>query len=54
VLPEESTQEESFDRIKKMVDNALEGAKCSVFAIGQNGTGKSYTMSGDRVHPGII
>ena len=54
ILPEESTQEDAFDQVKKMVDSALDGGKCSVFAIGQNGSGKSYTISGNRFNPGIV
>ncbi|XP_078445382.1 ATP binding microtubule motor family protein [Wolffia australiana] len=33
--------------ISPMVNDALEGFNCTVFAYGQTGTGKTYTMEGD-------
>lgn len=43
-----STQKDVFrTTIKPVVDEALEGYNCTVFAYGQTGTGKTYTMQGD-------
>ncbi|KAK3938907.1 kinesin-like protein bimC [Diplogelasinospora grovesii] len=35
------------DVVKPMVDEMLAGYNCTIFAYGQTGTGKTYTMSGD-------
>lgn len=43
-----STQEEVFDQIvRPIVDEALAGFNCTIFAYGQTGTGKTHTMEGD-------
>lgn len=39
-------QEEIFQSVEDCVDSLLAGFDCSVFAYGQTGTGKTYTMSG--------
>ncbi len=47
VAGEESTQQDIFELIgKPMVDRCLEGYNCCIFAYGQTGTGKTYTMQG--------
>ncbi|POR33002.1 Kinesin-like protein bimC [Tolypocladium paradoxum] len=35
------------DTVKPMLDEVLAGYNCTIFAYGQTGTGKTYTMSGD-------
>eukprot|EP00301_Raphidiophrys_heterophryoidea_P008328 c13109_g1_i1.p1 GENE.c13109_g1_i1~~c13109_g1_i1.p1 ORF type:complete len:768 (+),score=237.65 c13109_g1_i1:137-2440(+) len=41
------TQDQVFDQVGKMVlDNAFEGYNCTIFAYGQTGAGKSFTMVG--------
>ncbi|KAG9256080.1 kinesin motor domain-containing protein [Emericellopsis atlantica] len=35
------------DTVKPMLDEMLAGFNCTIFAYGQTGTGKTYTMSGD-------
>jgi hypothetical protein len=43
-----SRQEEVFNSIvKPIVDEALAGFNCTIFAYGQTGTGKTHTMEGD-------
>lgn len=43
-----STQEEVFESIvRPIVDEVLAGFNCTIFAYGQTGTGKTYTMEGD-------
>ena len=37
-----------------MVGAVVDGKKVSIFAYGQTGAGKTYTMSGTRQSPGII
>lgn len=48
VFGAESDQETIFDAVgKSYIQEMLEGYNCTVFAYGQTGTGKTYTMSGD-------
>lgn len=35
------------DVVKPILDDMLNGMNCTIFAYGQTGTGKTYTMSGD-------
>eukprot|EP01066_Platyproteum_vivax_P015821 Platyproteum_vivax@DN6941_c0_g2_i1.p1 len=43
-----TTQEEIFNsHISPVVDEVLQGFNCTIFAYGQTGTGKTYTMEGD-------
>jgi len=43
-----SRQEEVFNSIvKPIVEEALAGFNCTIFAYGQTGTGKTHTMEGD-------
>jgi kinesin family protein 3/17 len=49
VYDETSTQEEVYERsAKPAVLNALRGYNATVLAYGQTGTGKTYTMEGER------
>lgn len=48
-----STQVEVFDEIKPMVTSALDGFHACIFAYGQTGAGKSYTMSGPPTDRGV-
>ena len=42
-----SSQEEVFDSIARpIVEEALDGFNCTIFAYGQTGTGKTHTMEG--------
>lgn len=48
VFGAESDQEMVYDGIAKgVLEEMLQGYNCTVFAYGQTGTGKTYTMSGD-------
>lgn len=43
-----TTQEEIFDQtLRPMIDEVMKGYESTVFAYGQTGTGKTYTMEGD-------
>ena len=42
-----SKQKELYDQaISQVVNEVLEGYNCTIFAYGQTGTGKTYTMEG--------
>lgn len=50
-----STQQNIYDEIvRPLVSSVLEGFNGCVFAYGQTGTGKTYTMEGIKGDPGII
>lgn len=46
VFGPESTQQDIFSVIEPLVQDILNGYKCTIFAYGQTGSGKTYTMSG--------
>lgn len=54
VFCEEVQQEELFQEIKDVVGAVVDGKKVSIFAYGQTGAGKTYTMSGTKENPGLI
>lgn len=55
VFGAESDQETVFNSIaKSYIHEMLQGYNCTVFAYGQTGTGKTYTMSGDIVIMGDL
>lgn len=48
-------QQHVFDRIgMRVLDRAWEGYHCCLFAYGQTGAGKSYSMVGYGANPGIV
>ena len=50
-----STQEEIYaDIFHPLVDSVLEGFNGTIFAYGQTGTGKTFTMEGSTDDPGVI
>jgi len=49
-----ATQEILYKELGFFVPEALAGFNCSVFAYGQTGAGKSYSMMGPDKDPGII
>eukprot|EP00928_Gymnodinium_smaydae_P011391 TRINITY_DN14209_c2_g1_i2.p1 TRINITY_DN14209_c2_g1~~TRINITY_DN14209_c2_g1_i2.p1 ORF type:complete len:954 (-),score=150.98 TRINITY_DN14209_c2_g1_i2:431-2959(-) len=42
------TQEDIFDGVKDLVQSAIDGYNCTIFAFGQTGAGKTHTMYGGR------
>lgn len=53
--PAYATQKAVFDDLGKgVLDNAWSGYNCSLFAYGQTGAGKSYSMVGYGVNKGIV
>ena len=58
VFGADSVQVDVYNRVARpIVENVLEGYNGTIFAYGQTGTGKTFTMEGDRTRPelkGII
>ena len=49
VFAPEARQMDVYNRVARpIVDNVLEGYNGTIFAYGQTGTGKTFTMEGDR------
>ena len=46
VFGEDSTQEDVFEFVKPSILQVVQGYNCTIFAYGQTGTGKTYTMLG--------
>ncbi|KAL0211498.1 hypothetical protein P9112_009796 [Eukaryota sp. TZLM1-RC] len=46
VFPPQSTQDEIFTTVDQLVMDAIDGFNCTIFAYGQTGTGKTFTMQG--------
>lgn len=55
VLKPTTKQKEVFESVRPIVEEVLSGFNCTVFAYGQTGTGKTWTMEGrltkDSSHP---
>ncbi len=50
-----SSQTDLYEEIfRPLVDSVLDGFNGTIFAYGQTGTGKTYTMEGDNERPGLI
>ena len=46
VFPERSSQLQIFNEVSSLVQSAIDGYRCCIFAYGQTGTGKTHTMQG--------
>ena len=52
VFAPDSAQMDVYNRVARpIVENVLEGYNGTIFAYGQTGTGKTFTMEGDRTVP---
>jgi kinesin family protein 11 len=54
IFPESSSQEEIYDSVADVVLATVKGYNSTIFAYGVTGSGKSYTMTGNKQAPGII
>ncbi|CAD7948653.1 unnamed protein product [Amoebophrya sp. A25] len=48
------TQEAIFEDTKDLVQSAFDGYNVTIFAYGQTGAGKTYTMTGKPDDPGVV
>ncbi|KAJ7551234.1 hypothetical protein O6H91_06G006000 [Diphasiastrum complanatum] len=49
-----SSQDDVYSEVEPIVRSALDGHNVCIFAYGQTGTGKTFTMEGSNGNPGII
>ncbi|GMN35664.1 hypothetical protein TIFTF001_042263, partial [Ficus carica] len=54
VFDPESSQGEVFAEVEPVIKSALDGYNACIFAYGQTGTGKSFTMEGTSHSPGVV
>ncbi|KAI7890584.1 P-loop containing nucleoside triphosphate hydrolase protein [Mucor mucedo] len=55
IFDQHSTQEEVYDKIgSPVLKEVFKGYSCTIFAYGQTGTGKTFTMEGTEKQEGII
>lgn len=55
IFSPEMNNQQVYERIASpMIDKLFEGFNCTIFAYGMTGSGKTFTMSGSDLGPGII
>lgn len=54
VFGQSSTQEDVFVEVEPILRSAIDGHNVCIFAYGQTGTGKTFTMEGLNDQPGIV
>merc|ERR1719321_198768 len=53
VFDSETSQEEVFADCRELVQSAVDGYNVTIFAYGQTGAGKTWTMYGNAENPGL-
>ncbi|ETE65194.1 Kinesin-like protein KIFC3, partial [Ophiophagus hannah] len=53
VFRPEATQEDVFREVQALITSCIDGYNVCIFAYGQTGAGKTYTMEGSLENPGI-
>eukprot|EP01080_Neovahlkampfia_damariscottae_P000954 gene954-9861_t len=54
VYPMDSTQQEVFDEIRPLITSSFDGYNVLIMTYGETSAGKTYTLLGDKNHPGVI
>ena len=54
VFPDDTTQEDVYKNVAEHVAATVRGYNTTIFAYGATGSGKSFTMTGDKTAPGVI
>ncbi len=54
IFKENATQEEIYEYVAEQVQATVRGYNTTIFAYGVTGSGKSFTMTGNKQNPGII
>jgi kinesin family protein 22 len=50
----DESQQQVFEKIEEQLDQVFDGRNMTVFAYGQTGTGKTFTINGESDNPGLI
>ncbi|XP_038609950.1 kinesin-like protein KIFC3 isoform X4 [Tachyglossus aculeatus] len=53
VFPPTSSQQDVFQEVQALITSCIDGFNVCIFAYGQTGAGKTYTMEGTPENPGI-
>ncbi|KAG0454497.1 hypothetical protein HPP92_023789 [Vanilla planifolia] len=54
VLDQSASQDDVFESTKYLLQSAVDGFNVCIFAYGQAGSGKTFTIYGSEDHPGLV